>query len=38
MEVQFRLELASAMALDTLDRYEAELVAEKAHHDSERPA
>ncbi len=38
MEVQFRLELASAMALDTLDRYEAELVAEKAHHESERPA
>lgn len=38
MEVQFRLELASAMALDTLDRYEAELVAEKTHHESERPA
>lgn len=37
VEVRFRLELASAMALGTLDRYEAELEAEKAHHDSERP-
>lgn len=37
VEVQFRLELASAMALDSLDRYEAELVAEKEHHDAERP-
>lgn len=38
VEVRFRLELASAMALGTLDRYEAELLAEKAHHDAERPS
>ena len=36
-EVQFRLELASSIALGTLDRYEAELVAEQSHHQSERP-
>jgi hypothetical protein len=38
VEVQFRLELASAMALGTLERYESELMAEKQHHDAERPA
>lgn len=37
-EVQFRLELASSIALDSLERYEAELVAEQTHHLSERPA
>ena len=36
-EVQFRIELASAIALDTLDRYEAELVAERTQLEAERP-
>lgn len=36
-EVQFRLELASAMSRGTLDRYVAELEAERATHDAERP-
>ena len=36
-EVQFRLELASAMARGTLDRYVAELEVERAAHDAERP-
>lgn len=36
-EVQFRLELASAMARGTLDRYVAELEAERVAHDVERP-
>lgn len=36
-EVQFRIELASAMALETLDRYEAELLAEQQQLESERP-
>lgn len=36
-EVQFRIELASAMALDTLDRFEAELIAEQHQLESERP-
>lgn len=36
-EVQFRLELASAMARGTLDRYVAELEAERVAHDAERP-
>ena len=36
-EVQFRIELASAMALETLDRFEAELIAEQQQLGSERP-
>jgi hypothetical protein len=36
-EVQFRIELASAIALDTLDRYEAELVAEQKQLEADRP-
>lgn len=36
-EVQFRLELASAMARGTLDRYMAELEAERVAHDAVRP-
>lgn len=36
-EVQFRIELAAAMALGSLERYESELVAEQKHHESERP-
>ena len=36
-EVQFRIELASAMALETLDRFEAELIAEQQQLESERP-
>jgi hypothetical protein len=35
-EVQFRIELASAMALDSLDRYEAELIAEQQQLESDR--
>ena len=37
-EVQFRIELAAAMALGALERYENELVAEQKHHETERPA
>ena len=37
-EVQFRLELAAAMALGTLERYVTELEAEKAQLGSVRPA
>lgn len=37
-EVQFRLELAAAMALGSLDRYAAELVIEKARLEAMRPA
>lgn len=37
-EVQFRLELAAAMALGSLERYVAELEAEKARLESVRPA
>lgn len=37
-EVQFRLELAAAMALGSLSRYAAELEAEKAQLESVRPA
>jgi hypothetical protein len=36
-EVQFRIELAAAMALGTLERYEAELLAEKAELATEKP-
>jgi hypothetical protein len=36
-EVQFRLELAAAFALGTLDRFEQELSAEQTHHRDERP-
>lgn len=36
-EIQFRLELAAAMARGTLDRYVAELEAERVAHDAERP-
>jgi hypothetical protein len=36
-EVQFRIELASAIALGTLERYEQELVAEQVQHASELP-
>ena len=36
-EVQFRIELASAIALDTLDRYEAELVTEQKQLEADRP-
>jgi hypothetical protein len=36
-EVQFRLELAAAFALDTLDRFEQELATEQTHHRDERP-
>ena len=36
-EVQFRIELASAIALDTLDRYETELVAEQKQLEADRP-
>jgi hypothetical protein len=35
--VQFRIELAAAMALGTLERYEAELLAEKAELATEKP-
>ena len=36
-EVQFRIELASAIALDTLDRYEAELLAEQKQLEADQP-
>jgi hypothetical protein len=36
-EVQFRIELASAIALDTLDRYESELLTEQKQLDADRP-
>ena len=36
-EVQFRIELASSIALDTLDRYEAELLAEQKKLEVDRP-
>ena len=36
-EVQFRIELASSIALDTLDRYEAELLAEQTKLEVDRP-
>lgn len=36
-EVQFRIELASAIALETLDRYEAELVTEQKQLEADRP-
>jgi GMP synthase-like glutamine amidotransferase len=36
-EVQFRIELASAIALDTLDRYESELLAEQKQLAADRP-
>lgn len=36
-EVQFRIELAAAMALGTLERYESELQAEKAHLATTKP-
>ena len=36
-EVQFRSELATSIALDTLDRYEAELVAERTQLEADRP-
>lgn len=36
-EVQFRLELAAAFALGTLERFEAELAVEQQHHRSEQP-
>lgn len=36
-DVQFRLELAAAMAMDTLERFEAELVNEQNHHRGEEP-
>ena len=36
-EVQFRLELAAAFALGTLDRFEQELSTEQMHHRDERP-
>ncbi len=36
-EVQFRIELASSIALDTLDRYEAELLAEQTKLEADRP-
>lgn len=36
-DVQFRLELGSAMALGTLPRYESELVAEKNQLEAQRP-
>ena len=35
--VQFRLELAAALARGTLERLAAELAAERSHHDEERP-
>jgi len=36
-QVQFRLELAAAFTLGTLERFEQELVAEQAHHRDQRP-
>lgn len=36
-EVQFRLELAAAFALGTLERFEKELAVEQEHHRSEQP-
>lgn len=36
-EVQFRIELAAAMALGTLERYESELLAEKAQLEMAKP-
>jgi hypothetical protein len=36
-EVQFRLELAAAFALGTLDRFAQELEVEQTHHRDERP-
>jgi len=36
-EVQFRLELAAAFALETLGRFEQELSAEQAHHRETKP-
>jgi hypothetical protein len=36
-EVQFRIELASAIALDTLARYESELLTEQKQLDADRP-
>ncbi|MEY3505293.1 MAG: hypothetical protein RL691_309 [Actinomycetota bacterium] len=36
-EVQFRIELAAAMALGTLERYESELLAEKAQLETAKP-
>jgi hypothetical protein len=36
-EVQFRIELAAAMALGTLERYEGELLAEKTQLETTKP-
>lgn len=36
-QVQFRLELAAAMAMGTLARFEAELVNEQTHHRADEP-
>jgi hypothetical protein len=36
-EVQFRLELAAAFALDTLERFEQELTVEQTRHRDEKP-
>jgi hypothetical protein len=35
--VQFRLELAAAFALDTLERFEQELTVEQTRHRDEKP-